>query len=260
MRVLKTLTLATLIAFTSVSLKVQAQNREFYQLKIYTFETEEQVKITEAYLEFAYLPALAKLKMRPVGVFKPRSYETDTLKRIFVLTPFSSLNEFQQLDAELAKDKSYSSTGAPYINAIYDQPPYQRFESIILRAFVDMPKMEPSALDGPRSERLYELRSYESASEAIFQNKVDMFNAGGEVKLFDRLQFNAVFYGEVISGPKMPNLIYMTTFANQESRDKHWQAFGSSPEWNEMKVLDKYQNNVSHIDITFLYPTEYSGY
>jgi len=87
-----------------------------------------------------------------------------------------------------------------------------------------------------------------------------MFNAGGEVKLFDKLEFNAVFYGEVISGPNMPNLMYMTTFSDQESRDAHWDSFREAPEWEKLKSLSKYQHNVSHIDILFLYPTEYSDY
>jgi hypothetical protein len=104
------------------------------------------------------------------------------------------------------------------------------------------------------------LRSYESATEAYYKNKVEMFNAGGEIKLFDRLAFNAVFYGEVISGAKMPNLMYLTTFDNQESRDQHWKSFGESPEWKELIAMEKYKNNMSHIDITFLYPTAYSDY
>ena len=129
-----------------------------------------------------------------------------------------------------------------------------------MKAFTDMPKMQPTVLNGERKDRIYELRSYESPSGAYFENKVDMFNAGGEVKLFKKLEFNAVFYGEVISGPKMPNLMYMTTFANQNSRDEHWKKFGSAPEWKQLKSMSKYQNNVSHIDIIFLYPTEYSDY
>ncbi|MCB0471658.1 MAG: NIPSNAP family protein, partial [Flavobacteriaceae bacterium] len=58
----------------------------------------------------------------------------------------------------------------------------------------------------------------------------------------------------------MPNLMYMTTFINQEDRDEHWKAFVDSPEWKSMSTDPKYQHNVSHIDITFLYPTEYSDY
>jgi len=58
----------------------------------------------------------------------------------------------------------------------------------------------------------------------------------------------------------MPNLMYMTTFDNKESRDAHWDTFEKSPVWKKLSSLPEYQNNVSHIDITFLYPTSYSDY
>lgn len=244
----------------STSIQTKEHSREFYQLKIYTFDTEKQVQTTDKYLKESYLPALKRLGIKNVGVFKLRQNETDTLKKIFVLIPFSSLAQFESLENKLSKDKTYLATGNDYISASFEHPPYQRVESILLKAFKDMPIMKSSALDGPREERVYELRSYQSATEAYFTNKVDMFNDGGEVKLFKRLEFNAVFYGEVISGPSMPNLMYMTTFSNQTSRDEHWKAFSASPEWKELSSIPKYQNNVSHIDITFLYPTEYSDY
>ena len=85
-----------------------------------------------------------------------------------------------------------------------------------------------------------------------------MFNEGGEVTLFKRLGFNAVFYGEVLSGSRMPNLMYMTTFENQASRDEHWKAFSNDPEWKKLSSMPEYQNNVSKINIYFVYPTEYS--
>ena len=69
-----------------------------------------------------------------------------------------------------------------------------------------------------------------------------------------------MFYGEVVSGGKMPNLMYLTTFANQESRDAHWKAFVDSPEWKALLKMDKYKNTISHMDIVFLYPTDYSDY
>jgi hypothetical protein len=87
-----------------------------------------------------------------------------------------------------------------------------------------------------------------------------MFNAGGEIKLFEHLQFNAVFYARVISGPRMPNLMYMTSFSDEASRKAHWDAFSKSPEWAELKAVPRYLNTVSHIDISFLYPTDYSDY
>ncbi|WP_273567182.1 NIPSNAP family protein [Maribacter halichondriae] len=87
-----------------------------------------------------------------------------------------------------------------------------------------------------------------------------MFNAGGEVKLFNDLGFNAVFYAEVLSGSRMPNLVYMTTHENQEERDANWKNFSESPVWEKLKVMPKYQNTVSRNDTRLLYPTEYSEY
>lgn len=237
-----------------------SQTQEFYQLKTYTFNTDEQVHITDNYLQEAYLPGLKKLGINNIGVFKPRPNESDSVKKIHVLIPLSSMAQFLTLEEELEKDETYLAAGSNYILASHEQPPYQRIESVLLKAFVDMPMMQTPRLEGPRSERIYELRSYESPTETYFKSKVDMFNAGGEVTLFDKLEFNAVFYAEVISGSKMPNLMYMTTFSNQESRDKHWDAFSTAPEWLELKAIQKYKNSVSHADIMFLYPTEYSDY
>jgi hypothetical protein len=133
-------------------------------------------------------------------------------------------------------------------------------ETILLQAFSLAPKLQLPALKESRRNRIYELRSYESATEKIFQNKVKMFNEGDEIGLFKRLNFNAVFYGEVIAGGKMPNLMYMTCHENKTLRDANWKAFGNDPFWKKLSAMPEYQHNVSHIDITFLYPTEYSDY
>ena len=111
-----------------------------------------------------------------------------------------------------------------------------------------------------RSERVYELRSYEGGTEKLFRNKVEMFNQGGEIKLFDRLKFNGVFYGEVLSGSRMPNLMYMTSFENIEDRDAHWKTFGQDPEWKKLSGLPQYQKNVSKSDIILMKATDYSDY
>jgi NIPSNAP len=89
---------------------------------------------------------------------------------------------------------------------------------------------------------------------------VQMFNQGDEVGLFKRLGFNAVFYADVISGNRMPNLMYMTTFANQASHDAHWKAFVDDPYWKKLSAMPEYQHNVSKINIYLLRPTEYSDF
>ncbi len=236
------------------------EEREFYQLKIYSFSTDEQISTTDDYLKNAFMPAVKKQGIDNVGIFKFITNETDTVHKTFVLLPFKSLEQFKELDNKLMEDETYLTAGSAYLNANYDNPPYENIESIVMQAFTDMPMMATPNLEGPRENRIYEMRSYESPTEKYYINKVDMFNAGGEVKLFDRLNFNAVFYGEVLSGPKMPNLMYMTTHADMDTRNKNWEAFVDSPEWKELVAMPKYENNVNHADIWFLYPTEYSDY
>lgn len=249
-----------LTVFLFLPRQSQGQNRQYYQIKVYTFENNEQQKVTDEYLKNAFLPAMKKEGISSIGVFKTRPEHSEGTAKIYVLIPLKSLSQLGQIPKKLAKNQSYLDAGKPYLNAAYDNPPYNRIESILLQAFEEMPKMKPSAVSGPRKDRIYELRSYEGASEALHQNKVEMFNKGGEVKIFEDLGFNAVFYGQVISGCHMPNLMYMTTFTDQKSRDEHWDAFRSSPKWEALKKQPVYQNNVSHSDIFFLYPTEYSDY
>ncbi len=256
--ILSLLCLSTIIAFSQKS--SQESKREYYQLKTYSFETDAQIKATDDYLKNAFLPAMKRMGISPIGVFKARPLDSVTPKITYVLIPFSSLSQFENSGNALAMDSEYLKAGDAYIHASHDNPPYQRIESTLLKAFVDMPKMEASKLTGPRADRIYELRSYESATEELYKNKVDMFNAGGEVALFDKLGFNAVFYAEVLSGSSMPNLMYMTTFSDQKSRDDHWKSFVDAPEWNTLKAMPKYQNNVSRNDTRFLYPTDYSDY
>lgn len=247
------------VLFTTM-LMSQSSDREYYQIKIYTFDTPEQQMVTDQYLKNAYLPALHKLGIDQVGVFKTRPGENEGPDKTFVLTPLQELSQLEKINDFISQDKSFKMAGKEYIQAAHDNPPYHRIESILLRAFENMPHMVPSPVSGPRKDRIYELRSYEASTEALHENKVEMFNKGGEIKIFEDLGFNAVFYGQVLAGCKMPNLMYMTTFKDQKSRDEHWDAFRVSPEWLALKNKVPYQNNVSGSDKYFLYPTEYSDY
>jgi len=260
LKILRT-SLLLMLCFSINTISAQEVNRQFYQLRTYSFSTDEQVQQTDDFLKNAYLPALKRQNIQNIGVFKPKTYEpNDTLQRTLVLIPFASLEAFEALETQLLSDKKFQQDGADFINAAHDKQPYTRISSILLKAFVDMPTLKPTPLEGERKDRVYELRSYQSPTVAYHQNKVDMFNAGGEVKLFDALGFNAVFYSSDISGPDMPNLMYMTTFKDQASREAHWKSFSDSPVWKKLSALPKYQDNVSHADITFLYPTDYSDY
>jgi len=250
-----------LCIFCSVSgygFKPAPPSKEFYEIKIYHLKDKAQEDRVEKYLREAFIPAVHKAGIKKVGVFKPVGNDTAADRRIFVLMPFSSLNQFTALPDLLENDKVYAAAGADYLDAAYNNPAYTRLEAIQTEAFPDMPQMQMPQLKAPMSERIYELRSYESASERYHINKVKQFNDGGEIKIFKHLGFNAVFYSRVIAGSHMPNLMYMTTFENKASREEHWKAFSADADWKKVSALPEYQHNVSKNDTMFLTPTDYS--
>lgn len=232
--------------------------REYYELRIYHLDNEQQEERVDNFLKNAYLPALHRAGIDKVGVFKPVD-ESDTAgRKIYVYIPYQSPTQYMQLPQTLDQDSEYTSAGTDYLDATHDNPPYSRMETILLLAFEGMPQFQQTKLTNPAEERIYELRSYEGATEKLFRNKVQMFNEG-EVDIFNRLGFNPVFFAEVRAGCNMPNLMYMTAHADMAAREKNWQAFGEDPQWKEMAAMEEYQNNVSHIDIILLHPTDYSG-
>lgn len=225
-------------------------------LKVYHLKTARQEARIDSFLQRQYVPTLHAAGVATIGVFKPLGNDTAADRRVYVLTPFSSLAQWEKTERETTANML--AAGGAYENTAYNNPASTRQETLLLKTFEEMKALAVPRLATPKSERVYELRSYEGASEKIFRNKVRMFNAGGEIRLFDRLGFNGIFYSEVVFGPKMPNLMYMTSFANMADREAHWKAFGADPEWKKLSAQPEYQNNVSHIDITFLHPADYS--
>ena len=253
-----TLTLIALIAVFFV--RANPPRQEFYEIRIYQLNSSEQEKRLDAYLKDALIPALHRAGNGKIGVFKPVGNDTASVKKVYLLIPYKSLADLDALDTKLNDDKSYNTAGADYINSSHDKPPYTRFSKIILKAFSGHPNLTEPKLTGARNERVYELRSYEAATEKLYRKKVEMFVKGDEIAIFDKLKFNHIFYAEVLAGSAMPNLMYMTSFDNKQSRDEHWKAFGEHPDWKKLSSDKQYDNTVSHIDMTFLYPTEYSDY
>lgn len=252
------LSVLTLIGFLFLSSIGLGKGRDIYQIKIYTLETAQQEKRMDQFLKDAYIPALKRAGIDNVGVLKPLEDDAQVGKQIYVLIPFKSIDQFEKMDDVLIKDKTYQQDGADYIDAAHDNPPYERIESILLRAFGSTPTYGVPNHATPASEQIYELRSYQAATEKLYQKKVEMFSDAGESQIFIDLGFQPVFFGEVISGSSMPNLMYLTTFKNKQSQDEHWNAFRSAPAWLEMKDDKQFANTVSKNVKVFLHPTEYS--
>ena len=244
----------------SFSLSTVAASRDYYQIQVYRLTGKAQEEKVDNYLKNAYLPALHRAGIQKVGVFKPIESDTTSGKRVYIWIPFKSLDHFAKIQDVLENDKVFQTTGIDFLGAPFDQKPFIRKESILLKAFEDAPNFFIPSYSTAPSERIFELRSYEGPTDNLYRQKVKMFNEAGEAKLFKTLDFNALFFAEVISGSAMPNLIYMTSFADMPSHDAHWKSFGSHPEWKKLAAMEEYKNTVSHSVITLLHPTDYSDF
>ena len=236
------------------------EKQQYYEVKIYHIADKTQEGKVDAYLKEAFLPALHRAGIPIVGVFKPVEADTAFGKLIYVLIPFKTVDQFMQLPGQLLNDKVLADVGKSFTDAPFNEPPYNRYESIFLKAFINFPQFVAPKFSSSPSERIYELRSYESATDAKAVKKIEMFNKGGEIDLFKKLNFNPVFYAEVLLGSHMPNLMYMTTFSDMKSHDEHWSAFGKTDEWKKLSGMDEYKNTVSKANPYLLHPTSYSDF
>lgn len=234
--------------------------QQYYEFKIYHIADKTQETRVDAYLKDVYLPALHRVGIPIIGVFKPVEVDTAAGKLIYIFIPFNSVDQFMQLPGQLVKDKVFADAGKSFTDAPFSEPPYNRYESIFLKAFMNFPQFVAPKFSTSPSERIYELRSYESATDAKAVKKIEMFNQGGEIDIFKKLEFNPVFWGEVLLGSHMPNLMYMTTFSDMKSHDEHWKAFGATEEWKKLSGMDEYKNTVSKASPFLLHPTSYSDF
>ncbi len=232
--------------------------QNYYQIIVYHVLNNTQMQQVDNYLQNSYIPALHKAGVSKVGVFKPLANDTAVDKKIYVFMPLKSLAHVAQIDQSIWNDPKHTEDGVDYLNAAFNKSSFVRKEAIILKAFEKMTEFSVPNLTGTAAEKIYELRSYEGATEKLYRKKVDMFNAGGEVALFSRLEFNAVFYGEVLAGSRMPNLMYMTSFNSIADREAHWNKFKEDAEWKKLSGMEEYKNTVSRNETILMHATSYS--
>ncbi|HSN07540.1 MAG TPA: NIPSNAP family protein [Hanamia sp.] len=256
---MKTLCVVFAALIFSQSTYSKPTNNIIFQIKLYHLKDNNQVNMTDNFLKDAYLPALHRYGIKNIGVFKPISNDTAADKLVYVLIPFTSLNQWKKINDRLSGDATYKSSAENFLHADAKTPPFQRMESILLESFSGQPFLKVPKQKDP--ERVFELRSYESPTWHLADKKRAMFNKD-EMGIFTRLGFNPVFYAEVISGSHMPNLMYMPIFKSVEDRNAQWKVFGNDPKWKEISADPFNENNVSvnHIDSILMHATDYSDY
>ncbi|HTI12063.1 MAG TPA: NIPSNAP family protein [Puia sp.] len=230
------------------------KKQQWYEWRTYIFADDAQRQLTGTYLEQAYLPALNRAGISPIGVFA--EWQPQAMGKMFVLIPFDSIASFAAINEKLVRDAAYMKAGEAYLSAQPASPSYQRIESSLLKAFAHMPVIEVPE----KKQRLLELRCYESPSESAGQKKIEMFNEAGEIDIFKKVGARPVFFGETIIGERRPNLTYMLCFDDMQAHDTHWKAFGGDTEWKKISTMPEYSDArlISKITRTFLTPTGYS--
>ncbi|OOQ57992.1 NIPSNAP family protein [Mucilaginibacter pedocola] len=227
---------------------------EYYELRSYSLKTAAQQALVEGYYKDAAITAYMRAGAKNVGVFTELKPEGQT--KLYVLIAYSSLASVAQVADKLAADKAYLQQAQAYLNAPASQPAYERIESSLMKAFKHSPILEAPE----KKTRIFELRQYQSASEAAGQKKIQMFNDEGEIDIFKRLGFKPVFWGETVIGPLRPNLTYMVTFDDLAGKDAHWKAFIDDAQWKKISAVPEYADAllVNKITSTLLVPTAYS--
>jgi hypothetical protein len=235
--------------------KSNAQKQEFYELRVYRIASAQKQKIVSTYLEKALLPALKRMSLNNVGVFTVKDAPEDF--SIHVLITYPKLHVLARVNDKLKSDKAYNKAAADYFALGKKDPAFTRIESRLMKAFSGIPKMELPAQTKAKSQRMFEVRIYESHNEYKARKKVDMFNKG-EIQVMRDTKLAPVFFGETLIGSDVPNLTYMLSASNIDVHKEHWKAFMAHPEWNRMKKMPVYKDTVSKITSIFLVPTKYS--
>jgi len=234
-----------------------ANKREFYVLRRYLLAAGPQRKFTDDYLRDALLPALNRLEFSPIGVFNVTI--GPDMPQICVIIPGFSLEKLVTVDGLLQKDSEYSKAAAAFLNAPAKEPAFKRIESSLMQAFEKMPRLTLPPASAAHSPRVFELRTYEGASDLDHARKIEQMSTG-EVDIFNKAGIPQVFYGDTLIGQRLPNLTYMICFESLAERDKKWSDFFNSDGWKASSSNPRFnfENIVSNTTSMMLAPTPYS--
>jgi len=244
---------STLAAGGAIAAPAAANPREFYQLRRYNLRTGPQLKLTEDFFANALIPAATRLSLGPLGAFKLDIGERTPA--YYLLIPGPSAAALAELDLRLAEDPEFLEAAAPFWKATALAPAFQDVEITLLAAFKGWPKVTPPAAAATRSERIFQLRTYRSPSNADHVRKVEMFHAG-EFDIFLKAGFHPVFFGDALAGSLLPHLTYMLSFKDSAELEAKWDVFRNDPAWKQLSTSPRYGSDqlVTNIDNLLLSP------
>ena len=226
--------------------------QQYFEFRQYHLNVGSKKNMVGNFLRKVGIPAMNRIGIGPVGVFNTM-YGPNS-PTLYVLMVHKSLDTVMNSASLLMVDDQYRKAGAEFIDTPLSESAYVRMESSLMVAFKGLPQLRVPE----KKPRIFELRTYESHSIKASKKKIEMFNEGGEIKVFLKTGLQPVFFGETLIGPKMPNLTYMLVFDDLVDRDAKWKVFGGDPEWKKLRSNPEYKETVSNITDIILRPTSYS--
>jgi hypothetical protein len=239
------------VGFALPGQSTDLMKKNFYEWREYELRFRSNPADLDKYFQNSLIPALNKLGVKNIGVFKEIGKSEPA--KIFLLIAYPGLSEYAAISSKLRSDPDFIKSSADYTAILPEKELFTRYSSSFLLAFDKIPE-----LIKPASEtRIFEWRNYEGHNEDAVNRKMGMFNKE-EIDIFYKSKLKPVFFGEMVSGVNMPSLAYMVVFKDMAERDAVWATFGADPDWKRISQAQEYANTVSKIIRIFLEPLPYS--
>ena len=230
-------------------------SRQYYELRWFYLRNSSHAERMMDLLKNHWAPAAKRVGIDTPGFFQPSI--GDQSPSVLMLSCFSSASDAASAYDRMMRDTDFA---AAYAKAQVPEPAFTRMAATLLHAFEGWPVLQQPPARENNAPLLFEMRTYESNTMLSLRTKLEMFNAGGEAKIFARLGMMPVFFGEAVFGRDLPHLTYMLSYPSLAAREQAWQRFGADPEWGQLRSRPGYSNEeiVSNISNTILSPLPFS--
>ncbi|MDR0393590.1 MAG: NIPSNAP family protein [Tannerella sp.] len=224
--------------------------KEIYEWRIYTLTSDGE--LLDSFFKDTLLPAYnrKKVKTGAFKLFKPKDEEKEQRHILFI---YPDIGTYLKVKKTIWDDKEFRRKADGFYTQSAPNPVYSNLESYLSEGFDKIPVHR---IPDP-SRTLFEIRIYRSPNEEANQRKVKMFNKE-EIDLFDKVGINSVLYGEIMAGPRMPALLYLTWYKDEKTRSDAWSKFVNHPDWKRMSALPEYAHTATNNQSIFLSPMPYS--
>lgn len=231
--------------------------RQYYELRKYQLRSGAQSQTTAKYVADALIPALNRMGIEPVGAFD-LDFGPET-PALYLLLPSADLETLANAELRLREDEQFLAAAAAFWNAPESSPAFERLESTLLIALPGWPQLVLPPPTADKGQRIFQLRTYQSASNRDHVAKMKMFESG-EFEVFERSGFWPVFFGDALIGPRLPRVTYMVSLKDLEQLNGLWKAFFSDPQWKKLTAMPEFnfEPTVSNVSNLVLTPAQYS--